>query len=79
MEAERIKKYVKLGMAIQRLKDDFYFKRIVKFLKGDLSEDYCVFKNLKPLYDEFGYKKINQLILEIADEEEKSKEGEKNE
>lgn len=70
--AKEQKKNIKLGMQLQKLKDDYYFKEIAKFLKGNDTDKYNnYFSKLKPLYDEFGYTLVNDLIIEMADEEEK--------
>lgn len=69
------RKNIRLGMEIQKLKDSYSWKELVKFLKGKSKNDYHnLFGKLKPLYDEFGYITVNKLIIEIADEEEKVKE-----
>ena len=70
---------IKLGRKIENLKGSWRFDKMVKFLKGenDINDTYNdYFTKLKPLYDEFGYDKVNNLIFEIADE---LKEEEKNE
>ena len=82
--AKEERKNVKLGMELQKLKDVYNFKRIVKCVKGDLTDTYGVFEKLKPLYDEFGYAKVNRFIIEIddeirAEEQKDAKEDEKDE
>ena len=77
--AEGERKSVKLGMELQKLKSDYYFKRIAKCVIGDLTDTYGVFEKLKPLYDEFGYAKVNRFIIEIADEKDLAEEQEAKE
>ena len=66
-------KDVKLGMEMEKLKNNYYFDSLVEFLKGEKNDCYA-FVNLKPLYDEYGYKEVNDLILEVAGQEVKQDE-----
>lgn len=61
-------KDIKLGIEIQKLKESYSFKELVKFLKGEETNCYN-FDRLKPLYDVFGYAEVNTTILEVADED----------
>lgn len=63
-----LNKDIELGMEFAKLKDRYNYKKIVDCVKGDLSDTYGVFEILKPLYDKYGYGKINKLILEFEKE-----------
>lgn len=55
---------IKLGMDLQKLKEKWAYKEILSFIKGET--DSCLsFYELKPLYDEYGYYKVNQAIIEL--------------
>lgn len=66
-------KDVKLGLNIAKLQDSYKYDDIIKFLKGE-KKDCMYFDTLKPLYDEFGYKEVNEVLLEIERSEEKQDE-----
>lgn len=53
---------VALGMEIQKLKQSYSYKDIIAFLKGE--KEHCFdFCTLKPLYDKYGYEKVNKYLL----------------
>lgn len=57
---------VRLGMAIERLTNSYFYGKLLKFLKGDDSENGSMyFAELKTLYDEFGYEKVNRTLFTI--------------
>lgn len=58
---------VKLGIKIGQLKDRYGFNDIYNFITGKTKDCYC-FVNLKPLYDEFGYSTVNEVILAVGKE-----------
>ena len=68
-------KNIKFGMELQKLKsDNYYFPKLVAFLKGENVESYNnYFSMVKPLYDKYGYQIVNEWIIKIADEEEEVK------
>lgn len=54
-----------LGVALGKLKESYGFDEIVAFLKGE-KENCLDFYKLKPLYDKYSYKKVNQAILHLV-------------
>lgn len=56
---------VRLGIEIGQLKDTYKFKEIYKFIT-DQSKDCFYFVELKPLYDEFGYEAVNNVIMTVG-------------
>ena len=71
-KAEREKeerKNIRLGMAIAAVINSYYAKDLIAYLKGDDEHNGSMyFCNLKPLYDEYGYEKVNKALLEIDKE-----------
>lgn len=57
-------KDIKLGIAVKKLEDSYKYDDIIIFLKGK-KKDCMYFDTLKPLYDEFGYEAVNEVLLEI--------------
>lgn len=57
-------KSVKLGIALVDIRHKYGFDEVVEYLKGNRKETFhlCL---LKPLWDEYGYKEINDLILKL--------------
>lgn len=66
-------KDVKLGLKIAKLQDSYKYEDIMNFIKGE-KKDCMYFDTLKPLYDEFGYTEVNEILLEIAKDEVKQDE-----
>jgi hypothetical protein len=68
---------VQLGIEIGALKNTYYYHDIIAVLKGTAqkSED-MYFGKLKPLYDKYGYEKVNRILLAL---EETEQGGEANE
>ena len=58
---------VKLGLKIGQLKNRYGFKDIYNFITGE-TKDCFSFVDLKPLYDEFGYLEVNEVILAVGKE-----------
>ena len=59
-----------LGMAIQKLKQSHFYGKLVKFLNGDDSDNGSLyFAEMKPLYDEYGYEKVNKAVLHFYEAE----------
>ena len=57
---------IRLGIEIGKLKDSYYYTDIIKFLNGTASKGEDIyFSRLKPIYDEFGYEKVNRILLEL--------------
>lgn len=72
VEAENIR----LGMEIGRLQNEYYYNDLVAFLQGNSeSKGGMYFEKIKPLYDRYGYEKVNRIILTL----EKAKDGKENE
>ena len=68
-KAERLN--IKLGIAIGELKNEYFYKALISFLKGDNSKNGNIyFEKLKPLYDKFGYEKVNRILLALEEKEE---------
>ena len=53
-----------LGYEIGKIQSRYNFNSIVEFLKGKTTSCYS-FDELKPLYDKYGYKQVNEAILHI--------------
>ena len=63
-------KNVRLGIKIAKIKQEYYYADLIKFLKGDDSDHGSMyFANLKPLFDEHGYEKIKRILLELDKED----------
>lgn len=58
---------VRLGLKIGQFKEKYEFKEIYNFIAGK-KEDCYYFTELKPLYDEFGYITVNEIILAVGNE-----------
>jgi len=66
---------IKLGMEIAELKNQYYYDGLIEFLKGNITaSNGMYFEKLKPLYDKYGYEKVNRVLLET--EEKAGKENE---
>jgi hypothetical protein len=67
-----------LGMEIAELKKSYYYDELIKFLKGGTGNGNLYFEKLKPLYDKYGYEKVNRILLSLEEEkaEEKGAENE---
>ena len=73
-------KNIRLGMSIERLKMSYTYGKLIKYLKGDDSENGSMyFYELKPLYDEFGYEKVNRVLLALEEENAQESEVQKDE
>ena len=61
-------KYIQLGMEIAKIKKEFWFADLMKFLKGEDGEHHgdMYFCNLKPLYDQYGYEEINRILMSMG-------------
>lgn len=55
-----------LGMEIAELKRAYYYGSLLEFLKGGESGG-MYFENMKPLYDKYGYEKVNRIILSLEE------------
>lgn len=60
---------IRLGMEIQSLKDRFYYKHLLGFLSGKTKDGGMYLEYLKPLYDKYGYEKVNRVLLETYEGE----------
>lgn len=68
---------VKLGIEIGKLKQSYYYADIIALLKGTskVGED-IYFGRMKPLYDKYGYEKVNRILLAIDEQEQGGKKDE---
>ena len=68
---------VQLGIEIGALKNTYYYPDIIALLKGTTqgAED-MYFGKLKPLYDKYGYEKVNRILLALEETEQGDKENE---
>lgn len=57
-------KSVKLGITLVDIKRKYGFDEVVEYLKGNRKDTYHLYL-LKPLWDEYGYKEVNDLILKL--------------
>lgn len=75
LQDKKLSEEIRLGLKIGRLKDTYGFKDIYNFITGKKNECFY-FVDLKPLYDEFGYQKVNEVILAVGNEMFEVKENE---
>ena len=69
MAQETERKNIRLGMALAVVINSYYWGDLLAYLKGDDEHNGSMyFCNLKPLYDEYGYEKVNKALLEIDKE-----------
>lgn len=68
---------VRLGIAIGELRGGYYYADLIAFLKGTATgnED-MYFGKMKPIYDEYGYEKVNRILLALDEQEQGGKENE---
>ena len=60
---------IHLGMDIEKLCNSYFYGKLIKYIKGDDSENGSMyFHELKPLYDKYGYEKVNRVLLALEDE-----------
>ena len=64
-QAERERTLIKFGMELAKIKQEYWFKDLMKFLKGEDEEHHgdMYFCNLKPLYDRYGYDRVNNILM----------------
>ena len=60
---------IRFGMELSKLQRQYYFKDLVKFVKGETNNCYN-FDTLNKLFAEFGYEKTINAILTLGDEDE---------
>ena len=60
-------KYIQLGMEIAKIKQEYWFSDLMKFLKGNDEEHHgsMYFCNLKPFYDKYGYEDVNKILMSM--------------
>ena len=58
-------KYVQMGIDIAEFRNSLFYKYIIGFLKGEDADEVgrMHFYELKPLYDKYGYEKVNRILL----------------
>lgn len=66
---------VRLGLKIGQFQMQYGFKDIYNFIAGN-TKDCMFYVDVKPLYDEFGYSKVNETILKIGKQMFKEEENE---
>lgn len=67
---------VRLGMGIAEIKSKYFYSDLIAYLKGDDEKcGHMYFHELKPLYDQYGYEKVNRILLAL----EEAKDGQENE
>lgn len=74
---------IELGIAIGELKREYFYNKLISFLKGDDKDNGSMyFERLKPLYDKYGYEKVNRVLLSLEEpkaEEKAEDKGAENE
>ena len=71
---------IELGIAIGELKKEYYYNDLIEFLKGnDEAKGHIYFDKLKPLYDKYGYEKVNRILLSLEEPKAEEKGGSENE
>lgn len=67
--AQEQKENIRLGVEIAAVRNSFYYKALIEFLKGnDETSGSMYFCNLKPLFDKYGYAKVINTLLELEKE-----------
>ena len=67
---------VRLGMDVATLRGQYFYSDLIAYLKGDDgNKGHIYFHELKPLYDKYGYEKVNRILLTL----EEAKDGQDNE
>ena len=75
MVEEEKAKLIRLGVDIAAVRNAYWYKDLLAFLKGDDENNGSMyFANLKPLYDKYGYKLVNDTLLNFDKEESKTNE-----
>lgn len=60
--------YIELGIDIRSIQTSYFYKSLIKFLKGEETE--CMYLDkLKPLYDKYGYTTVNEMLLHFDTKE----------
>lgn len=59
---------VRLGMRLAGVVNAYYGEKLIAYLKGEDEGGGMYFCELKPLYDEFGYNKVNKALLRLDEE-----------
>lgn len=61
---------VRLGIEIAKIKNEYYYENLIKYLQGDDKDSGSLYlSKLKPLYDKYGYEKVNRLLLTLEEKE----------
>ena len=61
-------KDVELGIKLAKVSETYWFEELMLFFKGKSKRGGMYFENLKPLYDEYGYTEVNNILIEIYNE-----------
>ena len=68
-ETEKINfENVRLGVRLAGVMNAYYGAELIAYLKGEGGNGGMYMCELKPLYDEFGYKKVNNALLKLDKE-----------
>lgn len=72
---------IELGIEIGELKRSYFYDGLIKFLKGEDDGAFSGmdFYKLKPLYDKYGYEKVNRILLSLEEAKAEEKGGSENE
>lgn len=61
---------IKLGFELCEVLNSYYIEDLIEFLKGKTAS--CLyFDKLKPLYDKYGYKTVNNCLMVLYKEKKK--------
>lgn len=61
---------IHLGIEIAKIKNEYYYAILIKYLQGDDKDSGSLYlSNLKPLYDKYGYDKVNRILLKLEEKE----------
>lgn len=65
--SKKEKKLIELGIKIGTIKEGLNWNDIVKAIRDNDVTYSNIFATLKPLYDEYGYEMINEVIIELSE------------
>lgn len=61
-------RYARFGMAIAEITKEYWFSKVVRFIAGEDTQGGMYLEHLKPLYDKYGYTKVNNFLIKIYKE-----------
>ena len=66
---------IRLGMEIASITQEYYYPKLIAFLKGDTTDcGSMYFEKLKPLYDKYGYERVNRILIALEEAKEQTNE-----